>query len=310
MRKVVLTVAASVFVTLVALGSGQTQDRRLVEAAATTSCPSGVASGLSLKTMTSGGVQRSYRLYVPSSYEASAPVPLVLNFHGFGGTAQQQELYTGFVDIAEREGFILVTPDGTNRPQRWYIYGKWERGYVDDFAFVEDLIDEVSASACVDPSRIYATGMSNGAGLSSLLACKSDRIAAIAPVAGSPYSELLCRTTGPTPIVAFHGTEDTLVPFNGGNGGRLGLPVTPVRENMRGWAEHNGCDMTLHSERIAADVVVERYTNCDEGADVVLYVIEGGGHTWPGSDREIRWLGKTTQSIDASELIWSFFASH
>jgi polyhydroxybutyrate depolymerase len=234
----------------------------------------------------------------------------VLNFHGFGGTAQQQELYTGFVDIAEREGFILVTPDGTNRPQRWYIYGKWERGYVDDFAFVEDLIDEVSASACVDPSRIYATGMSNGAGLSSLLACKSDRIAAIAPVAGSPYSELLCRTTGPTPVVAYHGTEDTLVPFNGGNGGRLGLPVTPVRENMRGWAEHNGCDMTLHSERIAADVVVERYTNCDQGADVVLYVIEGGGHTWPGSDREIRWLGKTTQSIDASELIWSFFASH
>ncbi len=269
----------------------ETLDTRATTTTQTTACPAGATTGLSVKMMTSSGIERSYRLYVPSSYDASAPVAMVLNFHGLGGSGQQQERGSGFIDIAEREGFVLVSPDGTNSPKRWYIYGKWERGYVDDFAFVDDLIDEVSASVCIDPARIFATGMSNGAGLSSLLGCENDRIAAIAPVAGSPYSAYLCRNAGPVPVIAFHGTDDTLVPFDGGNGGRLGLPVTPVRDNMRDWAEHNGCDMTLQTERIAEDVVLERYTNCDEGADVLLYVIEGGGHTWPGATRDIRFLG-------------------
>jgi len=270
-------------------------------------CPTAATTGDSMRTLTSGGVQRTYRLYVPSSYDASKPLPLVLSFHGFGGSARQIEESAGLVDVAEREGFVLVTPDGTNSPQRWYIYGRSERGYVDDFAFTEDLIDEVSRLVCIDPARVFATGMSNGAAMSSLLACRTDRIAAIAPVAGSPYSEQLCSDTGPTPVVAFHGTEDELVPFDGGNGGRFGLAVTPVRENMLGWAEHNGCDLTLRTERVAHDVVLERYTDCDEGADVLLYVIDGGGHTWPGADSAGRRLGETTQSIDASELIWQFF---
>jgi polyhydroxybutyrate depolymerase len=234
----------------------------------------------------------------------------VLSFHGFGSNARQQETYSGFVEIAEREGFVLATPDGTNRPQRWYIYGRWERGYVDDFAFTEDLIDEVSALVCIDPARVYATGISNGGAMSAQLPCRTSRVAAIAPVAGSPYSDLLCRDAGPVPVIAFHGTDDEQVPFEGGSGGRFGLQVAPVRENMRDWAEHNGCEMTVLSERVAPDVVLERYGECDEGADVLLYVIEGGGHTWPGADRDDSRLGRTAQSIDASELIWSFFEGH
>jgi polyhydroxybutyrate depolymerase len=306
MSKAVLIFAVSLAAAVLAIGGGRFATPNIASAA---TCPAGASTGLSVQTMTSGGVQRSYRLYLPTSYDASTPLPLVLNFHGFSSNAWQQERYSGFIDIAEREGFVLVTPDGTSTPRRWYIYGKWERGYVDDFAFTEDLIDEVSASICIDQARVYATGISNGAAMSSLLGCKSDRIAAIGPVAGSPYSALLCRNAGPVPVIAFHGTDDALVPFDGGNGGRLGLPVTPVRENMLGWAEHNGCDLTLQTERIASDVVLERYTNCDEGADVLLYVIEGGGHTWPGA-RDVPWLGNTTHSISASELIWSFFEAH
>jgi polyhydroxybutyrate depolymerase len=305
MSKAVLIFAASLTVAGLAIGGGFAAPN----VASAASCPTGSSTGLSVQTMTSGGVQRSYRLYVPTSYDASTPLPLVLNFHGFSSNAWQQERYSGFIDIAEREGFVLVTPDGTSTPRRWHIYGKWERGYVDDFAFTEDLIDEVSAGVCIDQARVYATGISNGAAMSSLLGCKSDRIAAIGPVAGSPYSALLCRNAGPVPVIAFHGTDDELVPCDGGNGGRRGLPGTPVRENMLGWAEHSGCDVTLQTERIASDVLLERYTICDEGADVLLYVIEGGGHTWPGA-RVVPWLGYTTLLISSSELIWSFFVAH
>ena len=280
------------------------------DATSTASCPSGASVGLSVNTMTSGGIQRSYRLYVPTSYDGSSPLPLVLNFHGLGGSAKQQEGASHFTDIAEREGFVLVSPDGTNQPRRWFIYGPLERGYVDDYAFVDDLIDQVSASVCIDPSRIYATGMSNGAALSAQLGCNDDRIAAVAPVAGAVYSPLLCGGTKPEPIIAFHGTDDPLVPFNGGTGGRLNATLQPLRQTMHDWAVHNSCDLTLQTQRVASDVTLERYTNCDQGADVELYVIEGGGHTWPGSDRQPRILGNTTQSIDASELIWRFFAAH
>jgi polyhydroxybutyrate depolymerase len=267
--------------------------------------------GSRLRSIESGGVERSLRLYVPERYDPNSPAPLVLNFHGFGSNALEQERYSAFPELADREGFIVATPDGTNTPRRWYIYGVREDGYVDDFAFVDDLIDSLGAELCIDPARVYATGISNGGGMSAQLGCKlNGRIAAIAPVAGSPYSERECRDEGPMPVIAFHGTDDELVPFEGGPGGRLGLSLNSVRDNMKGWAGHNRCDMTIQTKRIAADVVLESYGNCDAGADVHLYVIEGGGHTWPGSDRNISTLGHTTQSISATELAWQFFVAH
>ncbi|HEU0075813.1 MAG TPA: PHB depolymerase family esterase [Dehalococcoidia bacterium] len=273
------------------------------------SCDAAAATGPSIETLESGGTQRSYRLFVPSSYDASTPMPLVLNFHGFGSNALEQERYSDFPALAEREGFIVATPDGTNSPQRWYIYGQLEPGYVDDFGFTGELIDAISARYCIDSSRVYATGISNGGGITSLLGCRlNDRIAAIAPVAGSPYSPPACSGAGPMPVVAFHGTDDALVPFEGGPGGRLGLPINPVRDNMRGWAEHNGCDLTLQTRRIAGDVVLESYGGCNGGANVQLYVIEGGGHTWPGASRDLAALGSTTHSVSATELAWRFFA--
>jgi len=280
-------------------------------AGADPSCGELTATGSFIETLESSGVQRAYRVYVPASYDASTPVPIVLNFHGFGSNALEQERYSDFPALAGREGFIVATPDGTNSPQRWYIYGQLEPGYVDDFAFVDALIDALSARYCIDPARIYATGISNGGGMTSQLACHlNGRIAAIAPVAGSPYSELTCRGEGPMPVVAFHGTDDTLVPFEGGPGGRLGLPINPVRDNMRQWAEHNGCNLALQTQRIADDVMLESYGGCADGADVHLYVVEGGGHTWPGSSRNIATLGSTTRSISATELAWRFFSEH
>ncbi len=278
--------------------------------AASSACPLPHAPGLSLDSITSGGVKRTYRLYVPRSYDPAKKTPLVLNFHGFGSNGQEQEAYARMPQKAEEAGFITVAADGTSEPRRWYIYGAAEHGYVDDFAFVNDLIDHLEATLCIDPGRIYATGMSNGAGLSSLLGCRlNDRLAAIAPVAGSPYSAPLCQGKAPMPVVIFHGTADGSVPFEGGPGGRLNLAVRGARQNEKDWAAHNGCATVPTVERVATDVLRESYSGCKAGADTVLYVVEGGGHTWPGA-ADVPLLGRTTHSIDATSLIWDFFAAH
>jgi polyhydroxybutyrate depolymerase len=260
--------------------------------------------------LNSGGARRTYRLFVPSGYDPSQPTPLVLNFHGFGGSGRQQEANSHMTREAERSGFITVAADGTESPRRWHIYGRLESGYDEDFAFVRDLVDQLSSLLCIDPARVYATGMSNGGGMSSLLACElNDVLAAVAPVAGSPFNPLACRGKQPVPVLAFHGTDDDLVPFEGGPSGRLNLPARGVRENQRQWATHNGCELTLKSERIASDVLLESYAGCANGADVQLYVVEGGGHSWPGGSLESR-NGAMTQSIDATALIWQFFTAH
>ena len=277
-----------------------------------TGCGTDASPGAAEGAIQSDGVEFGYRLYVPASYSQDTPAPLVLSFHGFGGTAVEQDDYTGLRDTADKYGFILATPQASGTPSEWYLYGPVEDGYVDDFAFTVRLIDNLSASLCIDPARIYATGLSNGAGMTSLLGCElDDRLAAIAPVAGSPFVADRCAGTRPMPIIAFHGTADPLVPFEEQpDTGSPDIFRFGARIDMLSWAQHNGCDMTLRSQRIASDIVLESYANCDEGADVELYVIEGGGHTWPGAAPEMPEMGKTTHSISASELIWAFFAAH
>ena len=264
--------------------------------------------GESMHTIESGGLDREYHLYVPHKYDPSKPTPLVLNFHGFGSNATQQDLASAMPLKAESADFILATPQAATSLSRWYVAGTpFELGYTDDVGFVRDLIAELSRSLCIDPKRIYATGLSNGAAMSSYLGCAlNDEIAAIAPVAGSPYSDL-CRDKGPMPIAIFHGTGDRVVPFNGGI---PGIGALAVPENLKRWAEHNGCNMTLQTEEVASDVTREWYAGCDQGADTELYVIHGGGHTWPGSKIPLPLLGKTTHSISATDIMWDFFVAH
>jgi polyhydroxybutyrate depolymerase len=274
-------------------------------------CGTSGEAGAFIQTLDSDGITRSYRLYVPASYDSSVPTPLVLNFHGYASNALQQERYSSIKDAADQYGFIAASPDGTGQPQEWYLYGPVEQGYVDDFAFVDRLIDDLEARYCVDPARIYATGISNGGGMTSLVGCElNGRVAAISPVAGEPFVEARCAGKGPMPIVAFHGTDDALVPFEAGvDTARLDIFNAGARNNMLQWAQHNGCNLTLHTQRIADDVVLESYTGCDADADVQLYVVEGGGHTWPGA-RDVNLLGTTTHSIDATQIVWQFFAAH
>jgi polyhydroxybutyrate depolymerase len=268
-----------------------------------------VQPGISEQTIEADGLQRSYRLFIPSTYDQSLPEPLVLNFHGFGSNAASQEAYSGLGDLAEREGFLLVSPDGAGSPPQWHTFGRLLPGYVNDLSFVDYLLDHITATLCVDESRIYAAGLSNGGGMAQTLGCRmKDRIAAVGVVAAAPFIETGCDDPGLMPVIAFHGTADEVVAFNG-EGSRFGLTFQPVRTTMQKWAVRNGCDASPVSERVADDVVREYYTGCDDGSAVELYVIEGGGHTWPGAlDRP--GLGRITRSISASELMWRFFEQH
>ena len=181
---------------------------------------------------------------------------------------------------------------------------------MDEAAFTADLIDAVAQEVCIDPQRVYLAGMSNGAAITTFIACAlPDRIAAIAAVAATAGPRA-CGTDEPIPIITFRATEDQCVPYEGGTSAcGMQLPVLPVRDVMSLWAEHNGCDMEAVEEPVSEHVTRTAYGGCAEGAEAVLYTTEGDGHTWPGSTFVPR-LGPVTQEIDATDLIWDFFEAH
>lgn len=275
-----------------------------------TGCGAEAEPGTVSRSIEVEGLLRTYRLHVPEGYESGQRTPLVFNFHGFTSTSERQELVTGMNEKADEEGFIVVTPQGLGFPSRWYIFGRNPEN-PDDVAFTRAMLDEVSDALCIDPDRIYATGMSNGGGMASLLGCEMDEVfAAIAPVAAAPFDLTACGDASPMPVIAFHGTADFILPFEGGTAPIFGFSSRPAREVSRAWAVQNGCDLEVRTERVAEEVVLEAYGGCEEGADVHLYVVEGGGHSWPGEADVPRFLGGTNDAIDATGLIWQFFEDH
>ena len=261
-------------------------------------------AGRTERAVASGGVERSYLLYIPDA-TSEGPRPLVVNIHGFGSNAAQQVAYTGIESAADRHGFVVVSPNATGTPPRFDLIG------MGDVTFIGDAIDDASEVTCIDEARVYATGMSNGGALSSVLACRAPkRFAAIAPVAAVIYVAPFCTSTPPVPIMAFMGDADPVVPFAGGRVNCCGNPnIGSAPDAMAAWSTHNGCDPASQDEDLATDVVRRSWSGCDDGADTVFHIIEGGGHTWPGAAPVGR-LGATTSSIDATEAIWDFFSKH
>ncbi|MCH7793323.1 MAG: polyhydroxybutyrate depolymerase [Planctomycetes bacterium] len=260
------------------------------------------------------GLEREYILTVPASYDGGTATPLVFNFHGFTSEAIAQFVYSQLSQTAEAEGFILVTPQGTLNSvgARFWNAGP---GLPDDVSFVDQLLTSLQSELCIDPARVFSTGISNGGFMSSRLACVlSGRIAAIAPVAGTTFPGS-CDAR-PVPVIAFHGTNDLLVSLG------------PIENTaIPGWASHNACTGPTEQDPLAGTVGVRlvRYDGCDGGATVELYVVfdvdtvtagdQGGGHTWPGSTLVLPpafkdLLGQTTQEISANALMWDFFLAH
>ena len=278
------------------------------------------------------GVRRTYLYYIPAALNTShAPAPLVLVLHGGGGNAKSMVGLTRgrFNDLADRDGWIVVYPDGM---EKHWNDGRnppsdgWRRDDYDDVGFLSALLDKLIKEKGADPQRIYVTGMSNGALMANCLACESsDRIAAAAPVAGSLSVRLsgYCAPKVPVPILMINGDQDPLVPYQGGDIKFLWAKrgkVLPVQQAAEEWAMKNGCDLgrvkvTELPDRDPNDgTTVTRtfYGAENPEGEVLLYTVHGGGHTWPMGHPYLteRLVGKVSHEIDACDLIWEFFKRH
>ena len=261
----------------------------------------------------SSGEKREYVLYVPRSYDRSKPAPLVISMHGAGLWGAAQRDISRWNELADHKGFIVVYPSGVggNGVRMWRA--ELGDGLKKDVRFISDLIDTLSAAYNVDSTRIYANGLSNGGGMSFVLSCTlSNRIAAVGMVgAAQTLPWRWCTDEEPVPMIAFHGTADSAVPYNGGSSWISPGLWPNVPRWVASWAKRNRCRDNPLDSTVTSDVTRRAYTGCADDAAVVLYTIHGGGHTWPGGMPLPEWfVGRTTRSIDATSLMWAFFVEH
>ena len=278
-----------------------------------------------------GGLERTYQLYLPLSHDSSKAMPVVLLLHGGGGTGHGMEKLTlgGFNRISDREGIIVLYPDGIEKhwnDGRGLEAFRAQRENIDDVGFISALMDHLIKTYPVDATRIYAAGISNGGLFSQRLACElSERVAAIGVVATQMPEHLTssCTPKRPVSILIMSGTEDPLVPWEGGEigfkrGQKFGR-VLSVSESLKFWTSKNQCPSSpmIRSEpdrdpKDGTRIHRTIYRPCSQETEVVLFTVEGGGHTWPCGDQYLPvWLvGRTSKDMDANEVIWDFFKRH
>lgn len=269
------------------------------------------------------GMKRYFILHVPASYNGERPFPVVLNFHGGGGNSKTQRHISGMNATADRNGFIVVYPQGTNKKGKLVKGYTWNGGgccgwaqenRIDDVTFTAALLDALQAEFSIDTKRVYATGISNGAIMSYRLACElADRIAAIAPIAG-PMEMQSCRPSRPVSVIHFHGEKDEFAPYTGGSGKRSlkGQNFNSVENTLQSWKQILGLEKTK-PEMTQVTGNVSSMTYRSERAEFVMYTIKDGGHTWPGGKFGFlgkRFLGEMNMEISANEIMWDFFQRH
>ncbi len=297
---------------------------------------------------------RPYIIHLPPAYDGTVQFPVVIDLHGGGGSAEGARAMTcpngylgdpGCLDrVADCNDFITVYPDGTPDPvvaaMRTFDAGGGAAGYacvsgvactsrVDDLRYFTDLIDTLESDFKIDPARIFLTGLSNGAAMSQRLACElSDRVAAIAPIAGgNQYAALShCSPVRPVPVLEIHGTADHCWPYAGGRQTCVGfMPITaagsfvPIPATVASWAARNGCRPTPVTQDLrdadpwdGTTVTRMSYVGCSEGGDVVLLRVNGGGHTWPGGSSVLSpgVAGRVSREFNANTTMWEFFKTH
>lgn len=283
---------------------------------------SGEAHPGETRSITVGGLKRSYVVHVPNRQDEDSPRPVVLALHGATMNGPMMAWLTDLNHKADDAGFIAVYPNGTGKRSSLFwnggkCCGSAVKENVDDVAFINSLLDDLMRNYPVDERRVYATGMSNGGIMVYRLAAElSDRIAAIAPVAGSLLTEI-SNLKRPVSVLHFHGTKDEFVPFEGGKGAKsiTGTHFLSAEQSVEKWVQVNGCDENARIEVLSKSgdemtVTRKSYGSGKDGAEVALVVIEGGGHTWPGKTTPAEILGKSALNVSANELMWEFFAKH
>lgn len=274
------------------------------------------------------GHKRAYLIHLPPSYLETRPTPLVIALHGSRGSGRKMEELSGLSRQSDKSDFIVVYPDAIERNwndgrnvQKYFSH----REKIDDVGFVSALIDALGREFNVDHRRIYVTGVSNGALMTHRLACEmADKIAAIAPVIGAMPENMVkqCSPAKPIPLLMINGTKDPFVPWNGGyiqvRGEKRGK-ILSVPDTVSFWISHNSCSskprIVMEPDLDSNDGTRVRkiaYEGCNEGAAILLYEIQGGGHTWPRGQKYLPefLIGKTSQDIDGAEIIWEFFRKY
>jgi polyhydroxybutyrate depolymerase len=266
-------------------------------------------TGSTQRTIESGGQLRHYLIHVPPGYDGSTKTPLVLLFHGLGGTPQGVIDTTSMSALADKNNTILVAPLARGRVTEWDFRTPISDP-TSDLAFVRDLVKELKSDACVDSSRVYAAGFSNGSVLALALACDgTTKFAAYGAVSGPFWSDS-CRQAPPASIIYFHGLKDKVVPYAGAE--TVIGPLPPVNDVMASWAAHDSCPAASATTTVSQHVRHFTWNACKDGSRVNVYVVDNGGHRWPGGKpyHSGRVSGVMTQEIDASTLIWQFFEQH
>ncbi len=265
--------------------------------------------------ITVGGLERHFLVHIPEGLENSARVPAVIVLHGGGGNGNQVLRSTRFDDVADENGFIAVFPFGDGRFSDDFLL-TWNSGNccgyarsadIDDVTFIRAVVTAVIDDWGADPARIFATGMSNGGMMSYRLACDaSDIFLAVAPVAGA--LNLDCNPANPVSLLAVHGTADQHVLYDGGPPVENVDPAprvdTSVAESTGFFVAHDGCQPDPETTMPGAILRYDEWQGCGNGTRVALYTIIGGIHEWPGDP-----TATVARDIDASRLIWDFFAS-
>jgi len=258
--------------------------------------------GTSEETISSGGVTRHYLLHIPSSYQQGNAIPLILNFHGYGSNSKQEENLTDMSAKADRENFTVVYPDGLDHA--WHD-GSGAEGDADK-QFIHDLVANLESQYSIDPERIYATGISNGGGMANRLGCDmADLIAAIAPDSGAYNFWQNCNPSRPVPVLAFHGLDDNIVPYDGGTPKAM---EPPIEEWAASWGMRNVCSSTPEVTTPTDGVTIHTWSGCKDHADVILYTLANHGHSWPGSTVMPKSI--TSQAVNATDVMWDFFKAH
>jgi polyhydroxybutyrate depolymerase len=262
--------------------------------------PAGVTT---TQHVTSGGLEREYTVHLPAHYNPRRSYPLVLSFHGHKRTSQYQEELSGFSSLDA----ISVYPQGlvgTDGETAWT--GAPYSAAADDVLLTSDLITKLQKTLCVDANRVFAAGKSNGGGFVGVLACRlAGRIAAFAPVSGAFYPQGgACHPSRPVPILDFHGTADTTIPYAGNP--EKGLPTIPGW--LAAWSTRDGCRTKPVSWTPVKGVIAQKWLGCDRRGTVEHYRVEGAGHVWPSTKPNLD--SATPTVIDATPVIWRFFRNH
>lgn len=294
--------------------------------------PGPLAAGNHELTLEHGERSRWALVHVPPAAAKGEPLPALLVFHGGGGEPLGMQKHAAGLDgLADKEGFLVVYPAGTGAFERRLLTwnagtccGAAARDGVDDVGFVVALLELLARRAPVDPTRVYATGLSNGAMMSYRLAVDcSERIAAIAPVAGGMVAVLPEKPGRPVPVIHFHSVDDPRALWAGGLGPPF--PLTnqrvqhpPVEKTIAWWVEADGCPPTPEtgpvqsgppgSPSAAHTARALRWGPGKDGAEVVLWKLTGAGHVWPGGAAygPERLVGPPTQAVDATTEMWAF----